>query len=176
MAVQLIRKAANKQPKSNPKINFANPITRGLVAVFNGSTQLLEPVTGKKFSGSGTGFARKTSIRGEGVSAVGAGTGKFQVTVPAETDSVTFFMLGSFKSDVTNSRPVSYYNGAGNGRFDFYQQTGGAQPIFQALHTTTNGQWYSTNAAWRDGSEHAFCIDYNGSSTANSPSFSVDGV
>lgn len=175
MAVQLVRKVRTSQPTRSVRIDWSNPITRGLVAGFNAANPAAEIVSGKLFSGSGTGLSYIGTKNGKAVTANNTGTGKFQVQTPPEGNKVTFVVVGALRNTANLGRFISFYNGAGNGRFDFFENTG-VQPEFQVFFSSQAGRWWPSGSLWTNNTDHVFGITYDGSSVSNDPVFYVDGA
>jgi hypothetical protein len=106
----------------------------------------------------------------------GWNSGGLRLPANTDTEKISVFWIGRLRGVALLDRPFSTYNGAGVGRWDFFQVTGPNELAFQCLRATTHGVWSVIDATsgygWGNSAEQKpFAVTYDGTSTANDPVF-----
>jgi len=135
MHVQLIRRVRTSQPSTSVKVDFANPITKGLSGVIR-LDACAEVVNGKLYTATGTKLQRSIIGTGRGFGSTdGAGTtDKVLTDIVGTQGPRTYFVLaklngwgggnlGRFFEGTTSSKELFYINNAaGNGGLIYWRQ------------------------------------------------------
>ena len=135
MPVQLTRRVRTRQPSTAVKVDFANPITKGLSGVIR-LDACAEVVKGKLYTATGTKLQRSRVGTGRGFGSTdGAGTtDKVLTDIVGTQGPRTYFVLaklngwgggnlGRFFEGTTSSKELFYINNAaGNGGLIYWRQ------------------------------------------------------
>ena len=180
MPVQLLRRVRTRQPSTSVKIDFANPITKGLSGVIR-LDACAEVVKGKLYTATGTKLQRSSVGTGRGFGSTdGAGTtDKVLTDIVGTQGPRTYFVLaklngfgggnlGRFFDGTTTSQELFYVSNAGNGGLIYWRQfSGGSRTALTVDASSVSNQF---------GKITSYSVSFDASSPSNQPELYIAGT
>lgn len=190
MPVQLTRRVRSRQPSTSVKVDFANPITKGLSGVIR-LDACAEVVNGKLYTATGTKLQQSYIGTGRGFGSTdGAGTtDKVLTDIVGTQGPRTYFVLaklngwgggnfGRLIDGTTVNQELFYISSAGNGGLIYYRTfSGGIRTALTVDPNSVSNQF---------GKITSYSVSFDASSPSNQPElyiagtryafFSLDGV
>ena len=181
MPVQLIRRVRSRQPSTSVKVDFENPITKGLSGLIRLDARA-EVVKGKLYTATGTKLQRSSVGTGRGFGSTdGAGTtDKVLTDIVGTQGPRTYFVLaklngwgggnlGRFFDGTTSSKELFYINNAaGNGGLIYWRQfSGGPRTALTVDPNSVSNQF---------GKITSYSVSFDSSSPSNQAELYIAGT
>ena len=180
MPAQLLRRVRTRQPSTSVKIDFANPITKGLSGVIR-LDACAEVVKGKLYTATGTKLQQSYIGTGRGFGSTdGAGTtDKVLTDIVGTQGPRTYFVLaklngfgggnlGRFFDGTTTSQELFYVSNAGNGGLIYWRQfSGGSRTALTVDASSVSNQF---------GKITSYSVSFDASSPSNQPELYIAGT
>lgn len=177
----LLRRVRSRQPSTSVKVDFANPITKGLSGVIR-LDACAEVVNGKLYTATGTKLQQSYIGTGRGFGSTdGAGTtDKVLTDIVGTQGPRTYFVLaklngwgggnfGRFFDGTTSSQELFYLNNAaGNGGLIYWRQfSGGSRTALTVDPNSVSNQF---------GKITSYSVSFDASSPSNQPELYIAGT
>jgi len=180
MPVQLTRRVRTRQPSTAVKVDFANPITKGLSGVIR-LDACAEVVKGKLYTATGTKLQRSRVGTGRGFGSTdGAGTtDKVLTDIVGTQGPRTYFVLaklngwgggnfGRLIDGTTVNQELFYISSAGNGGLIYYRTfSGGIRTALTVDPNSVSNQF---------GKITSYSVSFDASSPSNQPELYIAGT